>query len=111
MFESNQFDNEDLFYLIYQTGPVTHLSISHNEDWIAFSSKNGLVYVVRRRSSILPVIPETQISYEHEGNGITSLKWDFQNTQLFIGDDTGRVSVLNLHYIIVSIITILGFNK
>lgn len=85
-----------------QTGPITQVSISYNEDWIAFSCTNGLVYVVRRRSNILSLSPDTQISYEHEGNAVTALKWDLQNAQLFVGDDSGRVSVFNLYYIIVS---------
>ncbi|GBP89431.1 Hermansky-Pudlak syndrome 5 protein homolog [Eumeta japonica] len=72
-------------------GAITRLAISPNEKHIAIANGHGVVSVCScdqnsGHSSIL--------SKEHHGNEVTAMVWGTNN--IFIGDDVGKVSVLQL---------------
>ncbi|XP_034952200.1 Hermansky-Pudlak syndrome 5 protein homolog [Chelonus insularis] len=80
-------------------GPVTHILISPDEKTVALSSKRGSVCVV----SIKPVFKLLSISNEHIGEIITCLCWNSKSSEIYVGDNNGKIST-----IILSIFTVNG---
>ncbi|TRY95993.1 hypothetical protein DNTS_002156 [Danionella cerebrum] len=79
--------------LTHKEGSITHASCCpHDEDFIAVATSQGLVVVwelhLERRGR-----PErASVSWEHRGQGITSLCWDTTTLRVFAGDTGGKVS-------------------
>jgi hypothetical protein len=45
------------------------------------------------------------MSLEHHGSDITALQWNVSGNELFVGDDSGKVSVITASPFVVSIFT------
>ncbi|KAJ9575060.1 hypothetical protein L9F63_007721, partial [Diploptera punctata] len=75
-------------------GSVTQVSTSPDEKFFAFSTQKGLVCVLERSQNLK--IRRTQMSVEHQGSEVTALHWNTTSTELFVGDDAGKVSVVNI---------------
>ncbi|KAM3870325.1 BLOC-2 complex member HPS5 [Diretmus argenteus] len=81
--------------LTHKEGSITQVECCpHDEDFIAIATSQGLVVVwdlqLERRGR-----PErVSVSWEHRGQGITSLCWDTGSLRVFVGDTGGKVSFL-----------------
>lgn len=74
-------------------GPATLISISPDEKYIAIANNHGCVTVTSCQQ--IPAGQPTSItSKEHNNNEISSMVWG--DNLLFIGDDVGNVSVLQM---------------
>ncbi|XP_012263221.2 Hermansky-Pudlak syndrome 5 protein homolog [Athalia rosae] len=75
-------------------GAVTHLSISPDEKVIALSTTDGNVCIV----VFQPNVKEAIISSKAERNGecITTLCWNDNSTELYLGDANGTIHVMGL---------------
>jgi hypothetical protein len=45
------------------------------------------------------------MSLEHRGSDITALQWNVHGSELFVGDDSGKVSVISASPFVVSSFT------
>uniref|UniRef100_A0A8D9E1H2 Hermansky-Pudlak syndrome 5 protein homolog n=1 Tax=Cacopsylla melanoneura TaxID=428564 RepID=A0A8D9E1H2_9HEMI len=77
-----------------QEGAVTNVTISPNEQLIAFSSFKGIVCVVEKASKTSPTSMLIK-SFEHSSSDVTDFVWTSSSSQLFVGDSLGRISVIN----------------
>ncbi|XP_026685617.1 Hermansky-Pudlak syndrome 5 protein homolog, partial [Diaphorina citri] len=77
-----------------QEGAVTNVTISPNEQLIAFSSFKGIVCVVEKinKASVTSMLIK---SFEHSSSDVTDFVWTASSSQLFVGDSLGRISVIN----------------
>ncbi|KAK8749834.1 hypothetical protein OTU49_015580, partial [Cherax quadricarinatus] len=75
-----------------EAGSVVELSISHDECLVACALSSGTVEVfeVVRAGGSRHLIR----SREHEGDTVSSLAWSHSSSELYIGDTSGRISVL-----------------
>nr|QHN70707.1 pink [Limenitis arthemis astyanax] len=73
-------------------GPITRLAISADEKHIGFANGKGFVIVTACEQTLSGY--STTSSKEHLGNEVTAMVWS--KNVLFTGDDTGKVSVLQL---------------
>ncbi|KAK3922506.1 Hermansky-Pudlak syndrome 5 protein-like protein [Frankliniella fusca] len=74
-------------------GPVTCVQISPDEKWFGFSSARGLSCVLEHHGSS---VNRRILSHVHEGKKVTALQWNNNSTQLYVGDDTGQISVISV---------------
>ncbi|CAH2087943.1 unnamed protein product [Euphydryas editha] len=74
-------------------GPITRLAISSDEKQIGFANGKGFVTVTECEQSLSGSYSTTS-SKEHQGNEVTAMTWN--RNMLFTGDDTGKVSILQL---------------
>lgn len=81
-------------------GAISHVAISPQEHFIAFTTQKGtiLVYVI----DLTAVQPVVVSSYYRE-MCITQLKWKQNECQLFFGDMKGNVFLVNLNNFLVSL--------
>jgi WD40 repeat protein len=86
-----------------QEGSVTQVSVSPDEKFFAFSTVKGAVCILERSHSLRARC--VQMYLEHHGSGITALQWNVSGNELFVGDDSGRVSVVSASHFVVSIFT------
>lgn len=75
------------------------MSISEDEKNIAMANTKGLVIVIE--DGFASANYDHQIYSQHEGSKVTVLKWHC--SELYCGDDKGKVSVVNLPNLLVSI--------
>lgn len=75
-------------------GSVVQLSISPDESYVAYALSNGLVEVFEIPSLEGSGCRQLVTSKEHEGHVVSSIVWSQANNEIYIGDTTGRVSVL-----------------
>ncbi|KAI4489398.1 hypothetical protein M0802_011153 [Mischocyttarus mexicanus] len=80
-------------------GIVSLVSISPDEKTIALATTRGIVCIV----TLKPTIKLVSTSNEHAYEKITCLCWNDNSSELYIGDGTGKVSV-----IILSVFTVNG---
>ncbi|KAH0557865.1 uncharacterized protein LOC123271570 [Cotesia glomerata] len=80
-------------------GPVTHVLLSPDEKTLALSTKRGSVCVI----NIKPVKLISIISNEHIDTVITCLCWNDKSSEIYVGDNNGKVST-----IVLSIFTVNG---
>lgn len=81
-------------------GPISHVAISPQEHYVAYSSHKGtmLVYVIDLESNAQPTI----LSTYYREMIITQLSWRQNESQLFAGDLKGNVFLVNLNNFLVS---------
>lgn len=84
-----------------QEGSVTQVSVSPDEKFFAFSTMKGVVCVVERSQS--SKVRRIQMSVDHRGSEITAMQWNLCSSELFIGDDSGKISVVSASAFVVSI--------
>lgn len=81
-----------------QEGSIVQIAISSDEKTIAFATSKGLVVLLEQ------CFTDNDYNYqqfaEHEGNIITVLKWE--NSEVYCGDNTGKVSVITIANLLVS---------
>ncbi|XP_011299713.1 Hermansky-Pudlak syndrome 5 protein homolog [Fopius arisanus] len=80
-------------------GPVTHVQISPDEKTVALSTKRGSVCIV----SLKPSAKLISISNEHLRETVTSLCWNSKSSEIYVGDNKGKIST-----IVLSIFTVNG---
>lgn len=80
-------------------GVVSHLSISPDEKSIALATTRGIVCIV----TLKPTTKLVATSTEHVNEKITCLCWNDNSSEIYIGDSTGKISVL-----VLSIFTVNG---
>lgn len=83
----------------FQEGPVSCVRISPDEKWFAFSTARGVSCVLEHNGSS---VNRRILSHEHEGLKVTALQWNSSSTQLYVGDNTGRISVIRVASYLVS---------
>nr|XP_024217317.1 uncharacterized protein LOC106689512 isoform X2 [Halyomorpha halys] len=74
-------------------GPVNHIALSSDEKLIAFSSLKGVTCIIEIQDGDSRVINR---SVEHVGSAVTSLLWSKETNKLYIADNIGRLSVINV---------------
>ncbi|XP_035671988.1 uncharacterized protein LOC118412998 [Branchiostoma floridae] len=82
--------------LANKEGAITMVTSAPDDNLVAIATSRGLVVVwelnIERRAK-----PERlRISPEHRGNTVVALQWDDKSSRLFVGDNTGKVSVANV---------------
>ncbi|XP_067000264.2 BLOC-2 complex member HPS5 [Anabrus simplex] len=75
-------------------GAVTHVAISPDEKLFGFATIKGAVFILER--NVGPGARLVQTSSEHLGTNISALQWNGHSSELYVGDDTGKVSVINI---------------
>lgn len=73
------------------------VAISPDEKSIAFATAKGLVIVLEE--CFVDINYNYQQFAEHEGNVVTVIKW--QNSEIYCGDNTGKVSVITVANLLV----------
>lgn len=82
---------------LIQEGSVTHISISPDEKLFGFSTLKGTVCLVEVNNKNVDI----QVYNEHVGSLITAMKWNEQSDEMFVGDSTGKLSVvINANFIV-----------
>lgn len=75
-----------------QEGTVTQVLISPDEKAIALSTKRGSVCII----SLKPSVKLLLVSNEHIGKIVTCLCWNDKSTEVYVGDDHGKISTIFL---------------
>lgn len=74
---------------------MSRVAISSDEKLFAFSTNRGTVCLVEVGSKNI------QVYNEHLGTSITSMKWNEHTEELYVGDSTGKMSVvINANFIV-----------
>lgn len=77
---------------------MNHVSISPDEKLFAFATNKGTVCLVEINNKNAKDI---QVYNEHVGNTITAMKWNEYTEELYVGDNTGKISVIiNANFIV-----------
>jgi hypothetical protein len=84
-----------------QDGSVTQVSVSPDEKFFAFSTMKGVVCLVERSQSLK--VRRIQMSVEHQGSEVTAMQWNLCSSELFVGDGSGKISVVSASAFVVSI--------
>lgn len=77
---------------------MTHLLISPDEKTVALATKRGSVCVI----NLKPSVKLLSIANEHVGETITSLCWNAKSTEIYVGDNNGKISTVVLSIFTVS---------
>jgi hypothetical protein len=77
------------------------VSVSPDEKFFAFSTMKGVVCIVERSQSLK--VRRIQMSIEHPGSEVTAMQWNLCSSELFVGDDSGKISVVSPSAFVVSI--------
>jgi len=83
-----------IYYL--QDGCISKLVISPDERILAYATNKGAVILVEHNvlQSSSAAAKKLQISNEHVGSEVTALQWNAESSELYIGDNVGRISLL-----------------
>lgn len=74
-------------------GPITCVRISPDEKWFGFSTTRGVSCVLEHSGS---AVNRRILSHVHEGRSVTALQWNNLSSQLYIGDNSGQISVISV---------------
>lgn len=74
-------------------GPVTCVNISPDEKWFGFSTARGISCVLEQNGTSMN---RRILSHVHEGRLVTALQWNNSSSQLYVGDNTGQISVISV---------------
>jgi WD40 repeat protein len=77
------------------------VSVSPDEKFFAFATLKGVVCILERSHSLK--VRRIQMSVEHHNSEVTALQWNVYSNELFVGDDTGKVSVISASAFVVRI--------
>ncbi|XP_076068558.1 uncharacterized protein LOC143040983 [Oratosquilla oratoria] len=91
------FTHEDLVLrhqIPTSSGAITQLCFSPEENQLALSSSSGIVEVLEFVALDSFCAQNITKSKEHEGQKVTCIIWSRGGDEVYIGDDTGRISVL-----------------
>ena len=77
---------------------IDKICISHNESIVAFSSKSGKIGFLDLENNA-----QQTVQIQHEST-VSSMYWNPENKQLYVGDVNGNVSVCNISYFMVRIL-------
>ncbi|XP_070762798.1 Hermansky-Pudlak syndrome 5 protein [Enoplosus armatus] len=81
--------------LTHKEGSITQVACcSHDEDFIAVATSQGLVVVWELQLERRGRPERVSVSWEHRGQAITALCWDTSILRVFVGDSGGKVSFL-----------------
>ncbi|XP_035229892.1 Hermansky-Pudlak syndrome 5 protein-like isoform X2 [Stegodyphus dumicola] len=82
--------------LTAKEGPVCQVVLAPDENIIGFATR-GVALVMEHNAERGATQPQRlQLSYEHRGTLISCMHWNMSSSKLFIGDDKGKVSVINV---------------
>lgn len=94
------FQREPLSFITTVTnkeGSVVQVALAPNDSIIGLATSRGHVLVMEHNAERLSVqAHRLQLSYEHKGTTVTCLLWNSIGSRLFVGDNQGKVSVLNV---------------
>lgn len=92
-------------------GPVTHLAISVNEKYVAFSTQRSMicVYAVNISAHTTPQVIFTNLSSDQTLQ-VTCIHWTQDEKQFYYGDTRGQVNLVLLSSFIVSFQSVLIIN-
>ncbi|XP_046394934.1 Hermansky-Pudlak syndrome 5 protein homolog [Ischnura elegans] len=81
-------------------GAVTQVSVSPNESMFAFSTVKGFVFLVDHNvgQDGSGGVRKVQVSSDHRGAQITAFQWHLRTSDLYIGDDKGKISVVSVSF-------------
>ncbi|KDR22801.1 hypothetical protein L798_00714, partial [Zootermopsis nevadensis] len=82
-----------LHLLPNKEGSITQVSVSPDEKYFAFATVKGVVCILEQSQSLK--FRRVQTSAEHHGSEVTALQWNACRSELFVGDDSGRISVIS----------------
>ncbi|XP_054720701.1 BLOC-2 complex member HPS5-like [Uloborus diversus] len=83
--------------LAAKEGPVCQIALAPDENIIGFATIRGVALVMEHNSERGAAQPQRlQLSFEHRGSLVTCLQWNVSSSKLFVGDDKGKVSVINV---------------
>lgn len=74
-------------------GPVTRVIISPDEKWFGFSTARGISCVLEHNGS---TVNRRILSSVHEGRVVTALQWNNSSSQMYVGDNSGQISVISV---------------
>jgi WD40 repeat protein len=77
------------------------VSVSPDEKFFAFATLKGVVCILERNQSLK--FRRMQMSVEHHGSEVTALQWNVCSSELFVGDDSGKISVISSSAFVVRI--------
>lgn len=69
------------------------VKISPDEKWFGFATSRGISCVVEHNGTSLN---RRILSHVHEGRLVTALQWNNCSNQLYVGDNTGQISVISV---------------
>ncbi|CAB3359786.1 Hypothetical predicted protein [Cloeon dipterum] len=77
-------------------GPINNVSISPDEKIVAYATSKGAVVMIEHNVLQSPpaAARRIQVSSEHLGAKVTAMQWNSKSDDLYIGDNTGKVSLL-----------------
>lgn len=87
---------------MYFLGPITLIKISNDQQQIAYANKYGDVAIHSLKSF---VTKSNSVRLPNQAH-CTSLYWHYTDSELYCGDSTGNVSVINLSFIIRNLVSI-----
>ncbi|KAG8221881.1 hypothetical protein J437_LFUL003257 [Ladona fulva] len=81
-------------------GAVTRVSISPNENMIAFATVKGIVFLIDHNigQNTTGSFRKVQVSNDHRGAEVTSFQWNQKSNDLYIGDDKGKITVVSFSF-------------
>ncbi|XP_006811585.1 uncharacterized protein LOC102809991 [Saccoglossus kowalevskii] len=83
--------------LANKEGFLTHIAFAPNENLLALSTRCGTVAVweltnIEKRTKA----ERLTTSLEHKDTNVTALLWDYSNSKVFVGDEQGKVTAVNV---------------
>ncbi|XP_037506555.1 Hermansky-Pudlak syndrome 5 protein homolog [Rhipicephalus sanguineus] len=78
-------------------GAVSQVALAPDDFVLGIATSRGHVVVLEHNARRPTVQAQRlQLSFEHKGSVVTCLEWNGVGTRLFVADNTGKVSVLNV---------------
>lgn len=77
------------------------MSVSPDEKFFAFATLKGVVCILERSQSLK--FRRIQMSVDHHGSEVTALHWNVCSSELFVGDDSGKISIVSASPFVVRI--------
>ncbi|XP_037277019.2 WD40 repeat domain-containing protein pink [Rhipicephalus microplus] len=78
-------------------GAVSQVALAPDDFVLGIATSRGHVVVLEHNARRPTVQAQRlQLSFEHKGSVVTCLEWNSAGTRLFVADNTGKVSVLNV---------------
>nr|XP_045000923.1 Hermansky-Pudlak syndrome 5 protein isoform X2 [Jaculus jaculus] len=84
-------------FLSHREGAISQISCSHDDDYVAVATSQGLVVVWELNQERRGKPERIYVSSEHRGRKVTALLWDTAILRVFVGDHVGKVSAIKLN--------------
>ncbi|XP_064308651.1 BLOC-2 complex member HPS5 isoform X2 [Phalacrocorax carbo] len=85
-------------FLTHKEGAISRVACcSHDEDYVAVATSQGLVVVWELNQERRGKPERIYVSSEHKGRKVTALCWDTAALRVFVGDHVGKVSAIKIN--------------